>query len=457
MSGPKVVRVRTREERAAECLVQIDGLRASIEQCEAFARHHECADTNSAQRRAALVLDLTRKLDAGAFDAVRRACEDEQVAVNFDREQLEREVLERAASGVVRKRRTQHLAQALAQRIEAQGQTVPPELVLARNLASSDAGIDQAERIVSKLLASQVASATGDETHNPTDAQRQLADSLTTGDATQSLAEWATRRATETSDDSNDRLQRLIAEVEVLDATEAGRPLLARANAVRHESDGHLRAMKTDSLLLEWAKRRRSISAESQLALRVRKVVMALGRLEDGRAKAIGLRLAVKGVGTSETEVAVAEAEAYLAEQARMAAAVQRRQAVLRGLASIGYEVGAELVTASPAGGRLVIRKPDRPSYGVEVLAPEGANRLQVKVVAIAGSGISRDPVRNRDAETLWCSDFSRLQELLRRDGTELVVEKALGVGAVPLSEVSLGERGEATIEIVTRERKRTI
>jgi hypothetical protein len=91
------------------------------------------------------------------------------------------------------------------------------------------------------------------------------------------------------------------------------------------------------------------------------------------------------------------------------------------------------------------------------VLAPEGANRLQVKVVAIAGSGISRDPVRDRDAEMLWCSDFSRLQELLRQDGTDLVVEKALGVGAVPLSEVSLGERDEATIEVVARELNRTI
>jgi hypothetical protein len=245
--------------------------------------------------------------------------------------------------------------------------------------------------------------------------------------------------------------------VEVLDATEAGRQLLARAKAVRHESEGQLRAMKTDSLLLEWAKRRRSISSESQLALRVRKVAMALGRLEEERAKTLGLRLAARGAGTSETEVAVVEAEAYLAAQARMAAAAQRRQAVLRGLASIGYEVGAELVTASPAGGRLVIRKPDRPPYGVEVLAPEGANRLQVKVVAIAGSGISRDPVRDRDAETLWCSDFSRLQELLRQDGTDLVVEKALGVGAVPLSEISLAEREEATIELVARERNRTI
>jgi hypothetical protein len=58
---------------------------------------------------------------------------------------------------------------------------------------------------------------------------------------------------------------------------------------------------------------------------------------------------------------------------------------------------------------------------------------------------------------TLWCTDFSRLQELLSQDGTDLVVEKALGVGAVPLSEVSLGEKDEATIEVVARERNRTI
>jgi len=112
--------------------------------------------------------------------------------------------------------------------------------------------------------------------------------------------------------------------------------MLARAKTVRAEPGGGLRTTKIDSLLLEWAKRRHSIGAEAQLALRARKVLIAFGRLEEQRAKDIARRLAAAGTNMTETEVVVAEAEAYLTEHARVAAAVQRRQAVLRGLASLG-------------------------------------------------------------------------------------------------------------------------
>ena len=46
-----------------------------------------------------------------------------------------------------------------------------------------------------------------------------------------------------------------------------------------------------------------------------------------------------------------------------------------------------------------------------------------------------RDRSRDRDIETLWCGEFGRLQALLHGQGTALVVERALGVGEVPLKE----------------------
>jgi hypothetical protein len=46
-----------------------------------------------------------------------------------------------------------------------------------------------------------------------------------------------------------------------------------------------------------------------------------------------------------------------------------------------------------------------------------------------------RDRARDRDIETLWCGEFGRLQALLHGQGTALVIERALGVGEVPLKE----------------------
>ncbi|WWW34191.1 hypothetical protein V8017_13910 [Stenotrophomonas rhizophila] len=58
--------------------------------------------------------------------------------------------------------------------------------------------------------------------------------------------------------------------------------------------------------------------------------------------------------------------------------------------------------------------------------------RLQVRAVAPA---TDRDRGRDRDIETLWCGEFGRLQALLHGQGTALVIERALGVGEVPLKE----------------------
>ncbi|MNR37777.1 hypothetical protein D3C85_1558270 [compost metagenome] len=59
--------------------------------------------------------------------------------------------------------------------------------------------------------------------------------------------------------------------------------------------------------------------------------------------------------------------------------------------------------------------------------------RLQVRAVALSRD---RDKQRDRDIETIWCSEFERLQTLLQDGGSELLIERAMGVGETPLKEV---------------------
>jgi hypothetical protein len=94
MSGPKVVRVRTREERTAECLVMIDSLQAAIEQLEAFERHHDCSRTELSAKRATVLADLKSKVAAGLFEQVERTVPKERQNIIFVREEVERTVLE---------------------------------------------------------------------------------------------------------------------------------------------------------------------------------------------------------------------------------------------------------------------------------------------------------------------------------------------------------------------------
>ena len=457
MSGPKVVRVRTREERVAECLSAIDNLRASIEQCERFARHHDHDNTDRMRKRSALLNDFETRAHAGSFDAVLQACAQTLAEVDFEREELEREVLERAASEATRRRRTTLLAQTLARRLESRGLPIPADLSMALNL-SSDTSIEEAERVVNQLLSQHLDAAGQSVPRGPTEAQRRLAEALARDSGAETVAEWVARQTSETSGTASERLERLVAEVNRIDPSDAGRQLLERARAARAETDAGIRTRKIDSLLLEWAGRRREIAAANQLKLNARRIELALLRVDQDDARVLEQRVRVAlASGGALLETAISQAESYLLSHARAAISAQRRRAVLSGLSSLGYAIGAELLTATPAAGRLVVRRPDRPAYGVELIVPEGADRLQVKVVAVTGQNAPRDASRDRDAEAAWCSDFSKLQKLLQKDGGELIIERALGVGAAPLAEVSITDADESARQLANRTRARSL
>ena len=458
MSGPKVVRVRTREERVTECLSAIDNLRAAIEQCERFAQCHDYDDADHIRERSALLDELESRAHAGSFDAVLRACGQTLAEVNFEREELERKVLERAASEATRRRRTTLLAQGLARRLESKGLPIPGELSMALNFSSSDPHIENAERLVNQLLCQHLDAAAKSAPRGPTEAQRKLAEALVTDSRTETLTEWVAHQTAETSGTAAERLERLIAEVNSLDPSDAGRQLLDRARAARAEKDAGIRTRKIDSLQLEWATRRRAIADTHQLILNARKIELALQRVNQDDARALEQRIRVATTSSGDLlETAIAEAEAYLLSHARATIAAQRRKAVLSGLTSLGYAIGAELLTATSAAGRIVVRRPDQPTYGVELMIPDGADRLQVKVVAVTGPTAPRDASRDRDAETAWCSDFSKLQRLLQKDGGELIVERALGVGAAPLTAISIADAEESPREAADRTRLRSL
>jgi len=129
------------------------------------------------------------------------------------------------------------------------------------------------------------------------------------------------------------------------------------------------------------------------------------------------------------------ECEAALTAVLQAQAALARRQAMLEGLARLGYEVREGMATAWAESGKVVLRKSATPGYGVEVGGKADNGRLQVRAVALDPQ---RDKGRDRDIETIWCNEFQRLQALLKDSGGELLIERALGVGEVPLKEATV-------------------
>lgn len=112
------------------------------------------------------------------------------------------------------------------------------------------------------------------------------------------------------------------------------------------------------------------------------------------------------------------------------------------------FSPSLSMATAWAQTGRVVLRKPATPGYGLEVGGKADNGRLQLRAVAL---NANRDSQRDRDIETLWCGEFQRLQALLAAQGGELSVERALGVGEVALKEI--GEEEQREMVGVARQR----
>lgn len=94
------------------------------------------------------------------------------------------------------------------------------------------------------------------------------------------------------------------------------------------------------------------------------------------------------------------------------------------------------MATAWVQGGQVVLRKAAVPGYGVELGGGTKTDRLQVRAVAFAGTGPVRDESRDRDIETMWCSEFESLRTLIASSGGGIEIERALPVGATPLKQI---------------------
>lgn len=105
-------------------------------------------------------------------------------------------------------------------------------------------------------------------------------------------------------------------------------------------------------------------------------------------------------------------AGALIAAETSRLAADARREAILRGLSSLGYEAREGMATAFATGKAVVMRHANTQGFGVEISGPPEAQRLQMRVVAFSPAGAQRDSSRDCDIELQWCGNVDKLREL---------------------------------------------
>jgi len=443
MSGPKVVRIVTREEIIAICEGHLQRLERAVERWQTQAtrlgelseQERSASRERHARLRALLAEDRLAELQ--------KAVPVEIEHLRRDLEEREERAIIRAAERRQRDRRVRENAETLLGALQANPNSADQALLESLLQMASGASREDAERLLAEGFAHL---SNADEEPTLSDTQRALAQQLKVDEPEVSLREWiAAREPDATRDVRLLRIDRHIMELQLLQDAERAAPFLLVLERAETETDAKRRNLLLDSLVLDLAASTRNFRRRRE----------CLEQLQDLASEAntyAGIEHATLldqvSACTTDTDLSVTtglieQCKTLIASHLQGQAALARREAVLGGLASLGYEVREGMATAWAETGKVVLRKAATPGYGVEVGGRADNGRLQVRAIALSSD---RDKARDRDIETIWCSEFQRLQALLKDKGSELLIERALSVGEVPLKETNVSEAGVETI-----------
>ncbi|CAN7663606.1 hypothetical protein LJR034_005280 [Caballeronia sp. LjRoot34] len=434
----------TREEILAICEGHLRRLdRAIAHWTSEGKRSGELSDEEMAatlSRRDALASLIARD----AFMELQKGVPDEIAFLKSDLLRRERAAIEKATAARKRERQGRENASTLLKALEARGVTVPSGL--REKLQSVASGrVTNAESVLAQGFNLLIPS-------GPTGlsaAQRELIGRLKESNAEQSFEAWkAKQRVPSPIDLLLDRVDGQIAEAQTVLGNERTAGYVQRLRSIEYETNAARQSLLLDSLMLDLSSDIETV--RSQGAGRTQLAELSLDLLGVDSAAAAALQEAIAACDTTTRADRLAalaeECRALVSAETQRKAAQSRRDVILHGLAKLGYEVHEGMTTAWAKDGRVVLRKPSLPGYGVEVGGQAETSRLQVRAVALSEN---RDVSRDKDVETIWCGEFSRLQQLVAEDGNNLLIERALGVGEVPLKVV--GDEAQSSGSIVAK------
>ncbi len=423
MSGPKVVRIITREEVVATCNSHLARLDAAMLEFERFCRARQLASDDDFKALHARKLEIHNLLAGEKFLELQKRVPEEIERMSKERDFRVMKASERAALKASALKRARSLARILL----APGNGLPEDLVA--DLKAIERGTAEDIDAVNSILSrAYVQKSKLEHRVERGDDLRQVAARLSDATVISQLDDWAKHSA----EQENAEDLELLDLISVL-ALEAGEscapPLRDRWRALEGERDSRAAKLRRDSLMMDVkeslhvAKRERA----NRIALDALRAEWATFSKDEAPWP---LTADVERAALAETVAAAQQA----VDAVRRSLQVQwRRDAVLKELAALGYEVGEGLQTALAKDGKVVLRRAAMPDYGVEVVAPDKGERLAFRAVGFGDAWTVRDKVRDTDAEILWCSDFKRLEETIAMHAGHVTIEKATPAGAESL------------------------
>lgn len=438
MSGPKVVKVITKKEIMTACRSRIAIVKDMIEQWRKYASQHDALTIEEEKDVDQRFLSIVTMFEREQFTDVQKQCTAEINALQSDMNRIREEAIAKAEKERSLRRRVHYSAETLIRTFETTGHPIPEELP---NIASSALTVNENDlaamgSTLNRLLTAYTLSLGGKE--SVTSLQVELSQKLSEGEKIQTLVDWKFAQETDQTTNSDRRMDRLLAEIEALENKTAAQPFLERASLISKEASSSRRSLLTNSLILDLVAHSNARKEKERTLASMQEIRSELRGLTSKSANNLEALLtqAIASEDMSSSKSLLDKGTALLKEETKAIAGSARREAILKGLTELGYEVRENMATAWAENGRIVVRKPNERDYGVELGGVEDAQTIQVQLVSFGQSSVASKASQDSDRETIWCSEFSRLQTLLGKSGTVLHIEKALPVGAKPLKQV---------------------
>lgn len=436
MSGPKVVRIVTREEIIARCKDILSQLEVEIRRWEKVGTRNELlSDADIAATRKRQV-DLKALLSADRFLDLQKQLPDEIAYLQADMGRRLSEAASNAASARLQGRR---LAAIARQTLDRSDIVIPPDLRrdLQAVVKGNGSNKAQAEKALASALALRLSKAPSGIL---TSEQEALAKRLRGNGKVIDLQEWLKINAPEPEAISV-KGECVIEELRLAGADAMATDFSVRHLTIQDEPSKSRRQMLTDTLMLEVGKALSDMRQKAEQLHTLEQRAAPLHTLKSAEAKELSCKVAV-AITEEDTDSAghlLTQVSECLDKERKALAATAQRLAVLSALKDLGYEVREGMETAAPKDGQVVLRRAANPDMGVEITGIHTAERVQIRPVRFGQADTAGDRSKDRDIETMWCSDFDRLKGKIGAGHGTLKIEQAHAVGAVPVLFVNDG------------------
>jgi len=434
MSGPKVVRIVTEEEKIAICNSQLAILSSSS---NALISWLEKEGLNTEQIEDSLnnkIIKYQSYAIPENYRALPAKVAKEVDFISAEKERYKKVIIQQKISEISRRRNLSESIRTLILLHEQSNINTDLKFpTYSKIIKMNDKDVTQLEEKTaaafqnlahSRHRASSVAELTGE--------QKALIDRLKSAEDFNLLGTLKKQNKFNGQEEGQKcRLEALLAEIETLTCeTDQKEAFIRRVESIYDEVSEKKKSVLIDSLVIELAEFvRRSIQIRD-LKQKLSLVKAQINTLGNEEIQALSLQID-KAIVSSNIKI-LARVEKHCQEVIQSfiqkRASDSGRKALIKGLRSLGYAVNEEMQTALVENGQLVVRKNSYAEYGVEVRGVANTKNLQVRLV----SPLPESQRRKQDddeAENKWCDDFSELRKKLSKDGVEISFEMAMKPG----------------------------